>query len=184
MNTYTLMRTCVANTGVKNWNVSVIPESSVVPLFQAVVTHRGPAGLFPIAVDLSTSSRASSKWDHGTFSVSVGTWPWLLSLSMKPCCCQYRRILPFYFWERLCGMNIRQCVHPFCWQMLGLFPGLGYYEWILFEHSCCMLVFFRTPTLPPPRVEFLGHSVGYDSFHCHMIFLFLASCLCFLYSTL
>lgn len=77
MNTYTLMRTCVANTGVRNWNVSVIPESSVVPLFQAVVTHRGPAGLLPIAVDLSTSCRISSKWDHGTLSVSV----WYLALA-------------------------------------------------------------------------------------------------------
>ena len=39
--------------------------------FQAAITHRGPVGLLPITVDSSTSSRTSSKWDHGTFSVSV-----------------------------------------------------------------------------------------------------------------
>lgn len=152
--------------------------------FQAVGTHRGPAGPLPITADAIASSGTSSVGTAEHSVLAFGTW--LLSLSMKPRCSPSQQIIPSDFWERVCGMNIPQFVDPFCWQTLGLFPALGYHEWIFFEHSCCIHVFW-TPTLPPPREEFLGHSVGYDSFHCHMIFFFLASSLflfVFLHSTL
>ena len=136
--------------------------------FQAAITHRGPVGLLPITVDSSTSSRTSSKWDHGTFSVSV------------------RYPAPFAFHEAM--LSPVSTDHPFLFLRATLWyeytticPSILLTDtsfgllWInlIFEHT--RFFFFWTPTLSPPRVEFLGHSVGYDSFHCHMIFFFLAS---------